>query len=99
MSLSCVITILIQVANTYTVHASRSLIALMLGRLRMCIDDAIAAYVELSKDIFSKKQSFRDGKYSAKGLEAAVKKIVEEHAGDTGPGIMDPVPEDKICRT
>lgn len=71
----------------------------MLGRLRMPVGDAIEAYAELSKDIFSKKQHFWDDKYSATSLEAAVKKIVERHAGDTGPGILDSRTGDELCRT
>lgn len=65
----------------------------------MPVEDAIKAYAKLSKDIFSHKKRFGDGKYSAKRLEAAVKEIVKERAGDTGYGILDSRTRDEICRT
>lgn len=65
----------------------------------MPVEKAIEAYVELSKDVFSEKQSFKDGKYSAAGLEAAVKKIVEQYAGDEGSVILDSHTGNELCRT
>ncbi|KAF8593831.1 FabD/lysophospholipase-like protein [Ceratobasidium sp. AG-I] len=55
------------------------LIALMLGRLRMSIDEAIAAYEKLGEEIFSpKKWWWKEGRYKATNLERAVKRIVGE---------------------
>lgn len=75
---------------------THSLIALMLGRLRMPVEKAIEAYAELSKKIFSKKQSFKDGKYSAVGLEAAVGKIVKRYTGDASCGTLASHPVGRV---
>ncbi|CAE6528714.1 unnamed protein product [Rhizoctonia solani] len=63
------------------------LIAIMLGRLRMSIDDAIDAYAELSEKIFGRTQWFwllREGMYSAQALEQAVISMVEKHSVTQG---------------
>lgn len=65
----------------------------------MPIDDAIRAYATLSKSVFSEVKRRGDGKYKATNLEAAVKQIVEQYAGETGPGIFDPRGEGEVCRT
>ncbi|KAJ7808425.1 hypothetical protein B0H14DRAFT_3762178 [Mycena olivaceomarginata] len=53
------------------------LIALMLGRLRMSVEDAIKVYGELSKDVFSDvKPPWSDGRFKASKLEKVMKQIV-----------------------
>ncbi|KAJ7262822.1 FabD/lysophospholipase-like protein [Mycena rebaudengoi] len=80
------------------------LIALMLGRLRMTVEDAIRAYDALAQGIFSHIKFFgQDGKFKASRLEAAVKKIVAENSPAEDPHelnqlMKDPVGEG-ICRT
>ncbi|CUA75834.1 Phospholipase A I [Rhizoctonia solani] len=55
------------------------LIAIMLGKLRMSVTEAIEAYARLSGDIFSKKKWFwKEGRYSARALEKAINTIVGE---------------------
>ncbi|KAJ7872434.1 hypothetical protein B0H13DRAFT_2553410 [Mycena leptocephala] len=50
------------------------LIALMLGRLRMSVKDAVKAYGELSKEVFSDvKSQGSDGRFKASKLEKAIK--------------------------
>ncbi|CAE6461074.1 unnamed protein product [Rhizoctonia solani] len=57
------------------------LIAIMLGKLRMTVDEAIEQYLNLSKRIFAKKKwIWKEGRYSARNLELAVKNIVGERA-------------------
>ncbi|CAE6461061.1 unnamed protein product [Rhizoctonia solani] len=57
------------------------LIAIMLGKLRMTVDEAIDKYLELSKHIFSKKKwIWKEGRYCARNLEWAIQDIVAERA-------------------
>ncbi|KAH7326831.1 acyl transferase/acyl hydrolase/lysophospholipase [Rhizoctonia solani] len=57
------------------------LIAIMLGKLRMSVDETIKAYIRLSEDVFSKKKWFwKDARYSAKALEKAICTIIGERA-------------------
>ncbi|KAJ7187285.1 hypothetical protein C8R46DRAFT_1274661 [Mycena filopes] len=54
------------------------LIAILVGRLRMSVDDAIACYVEFSKSVFGKTKStlaLGEGKYSATIFEDVVKTL------------------------
>ena len=64
------------------------LIAVMLGRLRMTVDDCINAYTSLSDEVFEKK-SHRvningklQGRFDAAELERAVKKILADRGFD-----------------
>lgn len=77
---------------------SHSLIALMLGRLRMSVDSAIRAYAKLSKSVFSKVKRNGDGKYRATKLEAAVKEIVRQYTGDAETRIMEYREGADLCR-
>ncbi|KAJ7849627.1 acyl transferase/acyl hydrolase/lysophospholipase [Mycena olivaceomarginata] len=62
------------------------LIALMLGRLRMCVKDAIKVYGELSKDVFSDVKPPRsDGRFKASKLEKAIKQIVRAKSASQNP--------------
>ncbi|KAF8218140.1 FabD/lysophospholipase-like protein [Mycena galopus ATCC 62051] len=57
------------------------LIALMLGRLRMSVKDAVKAYGELSKEVFSEvKSQGCNGRFKASKLEKAIKRIVSNHS-------------------
>ncbi|KAJ7803119.1 hypothetical protein B0H14DRAFT_3778711 [Mycena olivaceomarginata] len=62
------------------------LIALMLGRLRMSVEDAIKAYGELSKDVFSDvKPPWSDGRFKASKLEKVMKQIVRAKSASQNP--------------
>jgi patatin-like phospholipase/acyl hydrolase len=81
------------------------LIALMLGRLRMTVDDCIDAYVDLSREIFGKRNSFallrRLGgwaQYSAHLLEEKMKNIIKSKLGDADAKMKDPL-RNRCCRT
>ncbi|KAI4738404.1 phospholipase, patatin family protein [Aureobasidium sp. EXF-12298] len=61
------------------------LIAIMLGRLEMSIDECIKAYTDLSEDVFHKKRRIPTGikgdlkeRYDSGALELAVKKILKQ---------------------
>jgi predicted acylesterase/phospholipase RssA len=61
------------------------LIAIMLGRMKMSIDDCIEAYIELSDQVFRKTHVFPlritgkvQGRFDSKALEDAVKKYLRE---------------------
>jgi hypothetical protein len=61
--------------------SSNSLIALMLGRLRMSVDDATIAYVSIADKIFSranKKMIHKREDFKASTLETAIKQLVAE---------------------
>jgi hypothetical protein len=76
------------------------LIALMLGRLRMSVKDAVKAYGELSKEVFSDvKSQGSDGWFKASKLEKAIKGIVGAHSASQDPeeGMKDT--REKTCKT
>ncbi|KAG7410244.1 Phospholipase A I [Fusarium oxysporum f. sp. raphani] len=64
------------------------LIAIMLGRLRMTVDECIVAYTSLSNMVFEKKRHRSkingqlQGRFDATALEQAVKKILVENGHD-----------------
>ncbi|KAJ7840815.1 FabD lysophospholipase-like protein [Mycena olivaceomarginata] len=76
------------------------LIALMLGRLRMSVEDAIKAYGELSKEVFSHvKPPGSAGRFKASKLEKVIKQIVRAKSASQDPeeGLEDTC--DNACRT
>lgn len=78
------------------------IIALMLGRLRMSVDDALHKYAELSKDVFSDVQFLGDGAFKASKLEAAIKKVISEQPASTRDSearMRDDAPSGALCRT
>ena len=53
------------------------LIAIMLGRLRMPVGEAIAMYGSLGKEVFSeRKRTTQEGNFKASNLTKAIKRIV-----------------------
>ncbi|RKK71143.1 hypothetical protein BFJ68_g18355 [Fusarium oxysporum] len=64
------------------------LIAIMLGRLRMTVDECIVAYTSLSNMVFEKKRHRSkingqlQGRFDATALEQSVKKILVENGHD-----------------
>ncbi|KAJ7109046.1 acyl transferase/acyl hydrolase/lysophospholipase [Mycena crocata] len=65
------------------------IIAIMLGRLRMSIEQAIECYDALSREVFRRSKFLGDGKYSATTLETVIKKIVKERTGDSETSLLD----------
>ena len=58
------------------------LIALLLGRLRLSVPEAIDKYRLLAKQVFSdKKSGGKDGCFKASSLERAIKDAIEEKLG------------------
>jgi hypothetical protein len=61
-----------------------SLLAIMLGRLRMTIDDCIYAYVSLSDRVFQRTglgltiRGYVQGRFDSMELENAIKQIIRE---------------------
>lgn len=61
---------------------SHRLIALLLGRLRLSVPEAIDKYRLLAKQVFSeKKGQGKDGTFKASNLEGAIKETVEWKLG------------------
>ncbi|CAE6439267.1 unnamed protein product [Rhizoctonia solani] len=57
------------------------LIAIMLGRLRMSVSDAIKSYVDLSEKIFLKhKHIWQEGEFKATLLKESIKDIVSKYS-------------------
>jgi len=59
--------------------SSFRIIAIMLFRLQMSVDDTIAAYISLVKSVFSKKTKwgFQDATFKASLFEEAFLKIIQ----------------------
>ena len=60
------------------------IIAIMLGRLRMSVDECIKAYIDLSSEVFgqgNKKHILAKTKFSADALEAAMGKVINDKLG------------------
>lgn len=78
------------------------LIAIMLGRLRMSIPDCIQAYLELADEVFDKKRhrfSYGgkvQGRFDAKALEHAIKKVLQDQ--NLNEDELLKAPEDGRCK-
>ena len=75
------------------------IIALMLGRLRMSIEDCIQVYSRLGEKVFGQQQSppHRE-RFDAQKLEDAIQEIVEAHTGQRNAPLLDPL-EGRCCKT
>ena len=74
------------------------IIALMLGRLRMGIDDAINWYNRLAEQVFSDQKRWGEGKFKATKLESFLKSVVGDVMGDPELPLLEE-DEARICRT
>jgi hypothetical protein len=75
-------------------------IVLMLGRLRMSIDDALKYYDILTKKVFSEgKKVIGNGKFKATALEHVIKDIVKTMTGDANSPMMDTLSDGDACKT
>lgn len=76
------------------------LIALLIGRLRLSVPEAIDRYRILAGQVFSDKKSRgKDGTFKASNLEKAIKEVIE---GKLGPGTADEkmfVSDGSKCKT
>jgi hypothetical protein len=82
----------------YTKIVHYSIIALMLGRLRMDVDKAIEHYVDLAEYVFSDMKRCGDGKFKAKKLKEAIQKVVETVTGDPESPLLEG-DQARVCRT
>ncbi|KAG8735777.1 hypothetical protein FRC10_010160 [Ceratobasidium sp. 414] len=74
-----------QVFDVICGTSTGGLIAIMLGRLRMSVEQAIGAYNKLARGIFSEtKWWWKEGRYKATNLEQSIMPIVGEY------GVPDP---------
>ena len=71
------------------------LIAVMLGRLRMTVDECITAYTSLSGRVFEKKSHRANikgklqGRFNAAELERAIKQIIQDRGLDESALLKD----------
>ncbi|KAJ7164795.1 FabD/lysophospholipase-like protein [Mycena crocata] len=75
------------------------IIAILLGRLRMSVEEAIQCYDDLSGKTFRKSNLLGDGKYSASSLEKVIKTIVKDRTGDSEASLLDDGALGGKCRT
>ena len=72
------------------------LIAIMLGRLNMTIDECIKAYKDLSSEIFRQKHSYRPltggARYSATNFEKIIKEFIHKRTGNSETLMMQTTP-------
>lgn len=73
----------------------------MLGRLRMSVDQAIAAYAHLVFHVFGDKKLVvlgGAGTFKATKLEQGLKAIVEQATGDAEEKMMEEKPSEAKCK-
>ena len=76
-----------------------SLIALMLGRLGMSVEQAIMCYGTIAGTLFSDvNPTARDDSIKASELEMAVKKIVKEQTAQENEHMIGTLPHAKGCK-
>lgn len=77
------------------------LIALLLGRLRLCTECAINAYIGLGRQVFSdKKWFFQDGTFKATNLRQAIQQQIELAFGEgcRNARMIDPKNRNPGCK-
>ncbi|KAG6890166.1 hypothetical protein C0995_010870 [Termitomyces sp. Mi166 len=78
------------------------LIAILLGRLCVSIEEATKAYIEFAGKVFSEtKHMWQDGTFKASTLEGAVKDLVARYdeSGDENARMMSDVSKKRECKT
>lgn len=80
------------------------IIALMLGRMRLTVDECIAAYEELTPKIFTKvhhrvnlKNAESQGRFDHEALEAGIKSILKKYGFDP-EALLKESPGVSTCR-
>jgi calcium-independent phospholipase A2-gamma len=76
------------------------IIAVMLGRLRMSVDECIAEYEKLSAFVFREKKVGKPELFKAKKLEEAIKAVIKKKLGEDmeDAPLLDPLKEE-CCKT
>ena len=75
-----------------------SIIALMLGRLRMDVDTAIKSYNNLAEQVFSAPKRWPgDGRFKATKLEAVIKSVVGGETDNPEEPLLE-VSNASVCR-
>lgn len=73
--------------------------AVMLGRLRMSIDDTIRQYIRLASDIFCEQNAIRgSGMSNEARLEEGLRNIVQETTGNADEMMMEEKPQQAKCK-
>ena len=70
------------------------LIAILLGRLRMSVDDAIRVYVSFAKQVFATKAArhlLSPNKFDHKKFEDVIKLTIKDRTGDVDARMADPL--------
>jgi hypothetical protein len=79
--------------------AKPSLIAIMLGRLRMATDEAMDWFQEITTLVFSRKKFWGDGAFKATNLEQVIGRMAAKHAGSVNARLIDRSLTDGGCKT
>ena len=80
------------------------LIAVMLGRLRMTVDECITTYISLSEKVFEKKahrvsiKGKVQGRYDSEALEQTIKQVLRDNGFGEDELLKDPLLEDPSSR-
>lgn len=89
--------------SAYGADYETSLIAIMLGRLKMTVDECIGAYADFSDEVFQRKHhrvNIRSGgiqgRFDSSTLEEAVKKIIVNKGFDENELLFDD--QDGACK-
>ena len=82
----------------YTKLGYYRIIALMLGRLRMSADTAIAHYDDLVQQVFSDMKRWGNEKFKATKFEEVIKSVVKAVTGDSESPLLEG-DEAGVCRT
>lgn len=78
------------------------IIALMLGRLRMSVQECVLQYSKLGEDVFSVKRGFpRSAMFDEQRLESAVKRVIVSKLGEgqENAPLLDPLGNEDCCKT
>ena len=79
------------------------LIAILLGRLRLSAEEALAEYAALAGDVFGVRKTrwlLHDGCFSATRLEAAIKYLVKKYSAEGNPDeLMRDNRTEGVCKT
>jgi hypothetical protein len=78
---------------------SYSIIALMLGRLRMDVETAIGSYINLAQQVFSDQKRWPgDGRFKATNLEKVIKSVVQSVTSNPEEPLLE-ISDASLCRT
>jgi hypothetical protein len=90
----------IEVSLSFWFDLTDRLVALMLGRPQISVEDAITVYENLAREVFSETKLIHlDGRFKASRLERVTKTIVSERSTSNTP--EEPRKDTRVpmCRT